>query len=114
MSKFADIMDTIGNDAHLPIGLIVFLVGASIHTWHGLDTSFVTFTTTILGFLGAHMYTQTKYPDQSTSTANSAWSSTTNYTVGQTANFSGTNYVATANNVGQTPPAACWVAVQPS
>ncbi len=64
MSRLSILLNSIGNDGHLPIGLVIFLVGAAIHTWHGLDATFVTFTTTVLTFLGAHMYTQSKFPDQ--------------------------------------------------
>ena len=48
-------------DGHLPIGLFVFAVGSVIHVWHGLDASYVAFTTTVLAFLGGHAYVQSKF-----------------------------------------------------
>jgi len=51
----------ISKDGHIPIGFLVFTVGAVIHVFHGLDASFVAFTTTVLGFLGGHAWV--KEPD---------------------------------------------------
>jgi hypothetical protein len=45
-------------DGHLPIGGVIFVVGSIIHVTHGLDASYVAFTTTVLGFLGGHAYIQ--------------------------------------------------------
>jgi hypothetical protein len=52
------VLSKISSDGHLPIGFIVFAVGAAIHVYHGLDASFVAFTTTVLAFLGGHAYVQ--------------------------------------------------------
>ena len=52
---FKKLMDLL-KDAHVPIGLFIFVVGSAIHIWHGLDASFVAFTTTVLGFLGGHAW----------------------------------------------------------
>ena len=48
------IFTKITTDGHLPIGLFIFIVGSAIHIFHGLDASFVAFTSTVLTFLGAH------------------------------------------------------------
>ena len=45
-------------DGHLPIGFFIFVVGSAIHVFHGLDASFVAFTTTVLAFLGGHAWVQ--------------------------------------------------------
>jgi hypothetical protein len=50
----------INNDGHIAIGTFIFIVGAAIHYFHGLDASFVAFTTTVLGFLGGHAYVQSQ------------------------------------------------------
>jgi hypothetical protein len=56
--SFSSVMDDIGSNGHLPIGFVIFLVGALVYCFHGLDASFVTFTGSVLTFLGAHMYVQ--------------------------------------------------------
>jgi hypothetical protein len=68
MSKFSDILASIASDGHIVCGMLIFFTGAGIHVFHHIDATFVTFTTTILGFLGGHFYTQAKYPDQTDST----------------------------------------------
>jgi len=56
----------INQDGHVAIGVIVFAVGAAIHVLHGLDASFVAFTTTVLAFLGGHAWaTKGTTPDAS-------------------------------------------------
>jgi len=60
--KLSEILSKITSDGHIPCGLFVFVVGSVIHWFHGLDASYVSFTTTVLGFLGAHAYVQSKYP----------------------------------------------------
>ena len=57
-NKFSQFMDDVGSNGHLPIGLVMYLVGAVLYLLHGLDATFVTFSGSILGFLGAHMYVQ--------------------------------------------------------
>jgi hypothetical protein len=52
LKKLLDLL----KDAHVPIGLFIFIVGTVVHWLHGLDASFVAFTTTVLGFLGGHAY----------------------------------------------------------
>ena len=58
--SFGDWLSKINNDGHVAVGTFMFTVGAAIHYFHGLDASFVTFTTTILGFLGGHAYIQSR------------------------------------------------------
>jgi hypothetical protein len=60
---FAALLTSLTSDGHIPCGMIIFLIGAAIYTWRpgGLDATFVTFTTSILGFLGSHLYIQNKY-----------------------------------------------------
>lgn len=41
-------------DYHIPIALIIFITGTVVHIVHGLTADYVAFTSTILGFLGAH------------------------------------------------------------
>lgn len=53
---FSAFFSKITKDGHLPIGVLVFAVGSVIHVWHGLDASYVAFTTTVLGFLGGHAW----------------------------------------------------------
>ena len=56
--NFEKLFQKINSDGHLPIGFIIFAVGSVIHVYHGLDASFVAFTTTVLGFLGGHSWVQ--------------------------------------------------------
>lgn len=56
--QWSALFSKITTDGHLPIGFIVFAVGAAIHVFHGLDASFVAFTTTVLTFLGGHAWVQ--------------------------------------------------------
>ena len=56
--KLSEMLSKITSDGHLPIGFIIFVVGSVIHVYHGLDASFVAFTTTVLAFLGGHAYVQ--------------------------------------------------------
>jgi hypothetical protein len=58
MSTFAETLQAIGENGHLPIGLVIFLVGSLVYALHGLDAAFVTFTGSVLTFLGGHMYIQ--------------------------------------------------------
>jgi hypothetical protein len=57
----------INSDGHVAIGTAIFLIGAAIHIFHGLDASFVAFTTTCLGFLGGHAYVQSQGASNDTS-----------------------------------------------
>lgn len=41
-------------DYHVPIGLFVYLTGLAMHWYKGLSPVFVTFTTTVFGFLAGH------------------------------------------------------------
>ncbi len=60
----------LNSDGHIAVGLVVFVVGAAIHVFHGLDVSFVAFTSTVLGFLGGHAWVQSKGgPDDTSSVA---------------------------------------------
>jgi len=60
--KLDVLLEKITSDGHIPCGLFIFLVGSVIHWLHGLDASYVSFSTTVLTFLGAHAYVQGKYP----------------------------------------------------
>ena len=51
---WSTIFKKVTSDGHLPIGLFIFITGSTIHIYHGLDPSFVAFTSTVLAFLGAH------------------------------------------------------------
>jgi hypothetical protein len=44
----------LNSDGHIAVGTFIFIVGAAIHYFHGLDASFVAFTTTCFAFLGGH------------------------------------------------------------
>jgi hypothetical protein len=57
---FSKILSKISSDGHIPIGFFVFVTGSLIHVFHGLDASFVAFTTTVLGFLGGHAWVQSQ------------------------------------------------------
>jgi hypothetical protein len=58
------ILGVINRDGHLPIGIFIFIIGAVIHWFHGLDASFVAFTTTILSFLGGHAWVKSQGNEQ--------------------------------------------------
>jgi len=60
--NFTSLFQKITSDGHVPIALIIFATGSVIHVYHGLDASFVAFTTTVLGFLGGHAYLQSTTP----------------------------------------------------
>jgi hypothetical protein len=60
--NFEALWSKVTSDGHIPIGLFIFIVGAAIHVFHGLDPSFVAFSTTVLGFLGGHAWIQSKTP----------------------------------------------------
>jgi hypothetical protein len=62
--QVAKFFEKVTSDGHLPIGVGIFAVGALIHIYHGLDASFVAFTTTILAFLGGHEYLQPDPPKE--------------------------------------------------
>ena len=57
--NFTSLFQKITSDGHIPIALFIFVTGAVIHVAHGLDGSFVAFTTTVLAFLGGHAYLNT-------------------------------------------------------
>ena len=58
--SFAAWITKINSDGHVAIGTLIFIVGAAIHYFHGLDASFVAFTSTVLAFLGGHAYVQSQ------------------------------------------------------
>ena len=60
MSWLMNWITKLNSDGHIVVGVFVFAVGAAIHIFHGLDASFVAFTTTVLGFLGGHAWVQSK------------------------------------------------------
>jgi hypothetical protein len=65
-----DWLKKLNSDGHVAVGLVVFVAGAIIHIFHGLDASFVAFTTTCFGFLGGHAWVQSKGgPDASSDTS---------------------------------------------
>ena len=58
--KIWDLISKINNDGHVPVGIGIFVVGSVIHWLHGLDASYVAFTTTVLGFLGGHAWVKSQ------------------------------------------------------
>lgn len=52
------VLSKISSDGHIPVGVLIFLIGSGIHWFHGLDAAFVSFTTTVLAFLGGHAWVQ--------------------------------------------------------
>ena len=42
--------------AHLSLGVLIYGSGCVAHYFHRLDPEFITFTSTILTFLGAHLW----------------------------------------------------------
>ena len=56
--KLDSLLTKISSDGHVPIGTGIFLIGTVVHWLHGLDASYVAFTTTVLGFLGGHAWVQ--------------------------------------------------------
>jgi hypothetical protein len=53
---FSNIISKLNKDGHVAIGLFIFIAGSAIHYFHGLDASFVAFTTSVFAFLGGHAY----------------------------------------------------------
>jgi len=47
-------LERLNSDGHIAVGTLIFIVGAAIHVFHGLDAAFVAFTTTCFAFLGVH------------------------------------------------------------
>ena len=58
--SFQSVFSTMSKDGHIPVGLLVFIVGAVLHYFKGLDASFVAFATTVLSFLGGHAWVQSQ------------------------------------------------------
>lgn len=58
MNFIKSVFEKVNKDGHVPIAIFIFITGSAIHVLHGLDASFVSFTTTILAFLGGHAYLQ--------------------------------------------------------
>jgi hypothetical protein len=58
MNTIKAIFSRVNKDGHMPIAMFIYVTGCAIHVLHGLDASFVAFTTTVLGFLGGHAYLQ--------------------------------------------------------
>ena len=50
-------------DYHLPISIFVFIVGSVIHWLHGIDASYVAFTTVVLGAITGHSFSPAGKPD---------------------------------------------------
>ena len=50
-------------DYHLPICLVMFLVGSVLTWFHHLDMSFVAYTGTILGAITGHSFSPAGRPD---------------------------------------------------
>jgi hypothetical protein len=57
---FSKWLNKLNTDGHLAIGSAIFLIGSAIHIYHGLDASFVAFTTTVLGFVGGHSWVKSQ------------------------------------------------------
>ena len=63
MGKAQDFLDkllTDANDYHIPFAGAVFLLGSVMQWFHRLDASYITFTSTILTFIGTHAYLKSK------------------------------------------------------
>lgn len=60
LSLISRAISKLNTDGHIAVGLVVFAAGAAIHVFHGLDASFVAFTTTVFGYLGGHAYIQSQ------------------------------------------------------
>jgi hypothetical protein len=54
------ILSKLNSDGHVAVGVFVFIIGAAMHYFHGLDASFVSFTTTVFAFLGGHSWVQSQ------------------------------------------------------
>jgi hypothetical protein len=75
LSLISRAISKLNTDGHIAVGLFVFAAGAAIHIFHGLDASFVAFTTTVFGYLGGHAYIQSQAqgaPNDSASTSTPA------------------------------------------
>lgn len=53
--NWAAIFDRIER-SHVAIGMSVYSIGSVLQWFHHLDATYVTFTTTVLGFLGLHKF----------------------------------------------------------
>lgn len=62
MGWIIKLLAKLNTDGHIAVGVLVFLIGAGIHVFHGLDASFVAFSSTVLAFLGGHSYVQSQTP----------------------------------------------------
>ena len=60
--KLDKLFEAMTSDGHIPCGLVVFMVGSVMHWFHPLDAVYVSFSTTVLSFLGIHAWSQAKYP----------------------------------------------------
>jgi hypothetical protein len=58
--SISGILSKLNSDGHVAVGVFVFIIGAAIHYFHGLDASFVSFTTTVFAFLGGHSWVQSQ------------------------------------------------------
>jgi len=54
--SFDSVISRITSDGHVPVAIMIFVVGAVLQWFHHLDGSFVAFTTTVLTFLGGHAW----------------------------------------------------------
>jgi len=53
-----DLVLSAAKDWHLPIIVFMFLVGSVIHWLHGLDGSYVAFTTVLVGGITGHAFSK--------------------------------------------------------
>ena len=53
-------------DYHLPICMLVFIVGSVIHWFHHLDASYVGFTATVLGAITGYAFSPAQNNNGST------------------------------------------------
>lgn len=66
---FFDKLMTEANDYHIPFAGGVFFVGTIMAAFHRLDAEYITFTSTILTFIGTHAYIKSKNGGDDSSTA---------------------------------------------
>jgi hypothetical protein len=58
--SISNLLSKLNSDGHVAVGVFVFVVGAAIHYFHGLDASFVAFSSTVLAFLGGHSWVKSQ------------------------------------------------------
>lgn len=60
--QIAKFFQSVTSDGHLPIGVLIFLVGTFVYLFKGLTGDYVALTAAVLAFLGGHEYLQPDPP----------------------------------------------------